>query len=300
MTEQRVSIVVLTYNRREEVLCTLAALTALPEQLPVLLVDNASHDGTAEAVLERFPQVVVIRNPHNAGAAGRNLGLDKATTPYVAFSDDDTVWDAGSLGKAADILDKYNNVAVISAHVLIGTARRDDPACRPMADSPFDSQGLPGKALLGFMAGACVVRVAAFREVGGYMPELFIGGEEAPLALDLVALGWRIVYCADIRTCHFPSQQRDVPQRRWLLLRNALWTAWLRLPVRLALGETLALVPLLRREHSLLKVGLQTLRKTPWLLLNRHVVPAPVQAMWRQIHRGPETNVGTPRSQTGN
>ncbi|MDB5801055.1 MAG: glycosyl transferase family 2 [Rhodocyclales bacterium] len=297
--ENRVGIVVLTYNRREEVLSTLVALTQMTGRAAIVVADNGSRDGTSDAVAENFPDVEIARLSQNLGAAGRNAGVARLTTPYVAFSDDDTIWEPGSLSAAADILDRHADIAVISAHVLIGAERRDDPACRPMANSPLDSDGVPGKALLGFMAGACVMRVAAFREVGGYMPELFIGGEEAPMALDLLSLGWKIVYCPQVVTRHLPSPQRDVPQRRWLLLRNAVWTACLRLPWRLAMKEIVVLLPAMFSQRAVLKICGETLRKSGWLIRQRHVVPANVQAMWQQIHVAPERrrfawfNIGT-------
>ena len=86
----KVSVVVLTYNRREEVLRTLTHLAALAERPPIIVVDNASSDGTAQAVARTFPHVEVLRQSRNLGAAGRNAGVERAGTPYVAFSDDDT------------------------------------------------------------------------------------------------------------------------------------------------------------------------------------------------------------------
>src|ERR1700712_5103158 len=84
----RVSIVVLTYNRREEVLRTLAKLTALPEQLPIVVVDNASRDRSIEAIEQHFPHIKTVSLPKNVGASGRNHGVAATDTPYVAFCDD--------------------------------------------------------------------------------------------------------------------------------------------------------------------------------------------------------------------
>jgi hypothetical protein len=55
-------------------------------------------------------------------------------------------------------------------------------ACLRMSASPLPREGLPGPALVGYMAGACVFRASVFREVGGYEPRLFIGGEEELVA----------------------------------------------------------------------------------------------------------------------
>jgi len=97
MGDQRIGVVIITYQRREEALGAVERLTALGEQPPVVLVDNGSTDGTADAVRRRFPQVDVLALDWNSGAVGRNLGVRRLTTPYVAFCDDDTWWEPGSL-----------------------------------------------------------------------------------------------------------------------------------------------------------------------------------------------------------
>jgi hypothetical protein len=81
----RITVAVLTHNRVSQVLDTLAKLVALPDQPRIVLVDNASADGTAERVSQRFPSVQVIKSKVNLGAAGRNLGVERVQTEYVAF-----------------------------------------------------------------------------------------------------------------------------------------------------------------------------------------------------------------------
>nr|MBA2689314.1 glycosyltransferase family 2 protein [Burkholderiales bacterium] len=188
--KDRLSVVVLTYNRAPEVMRTVQRLAALPEAPAIIVVDNGSTDGTAALVSLSFPTVSVITLARNLGTAGRNAGVLHAKTPYVAFCDDDTWWAAGALVRAALLFDAFPRIAVLSAHVLVGPEEREDPGCREMAASPLPSAGLPGRAVLGFMAGACVCRKAAFLNVGGYQPRFFIGGEEALLALDLATCGW--------------------------------------------------------------------------------------------------------------
>ena len=80
MNGPRISIVVLTHNRKTELLRTLTQLSDVRD-IPIIVVDNASADGTADAVTKRFPRVELVRLSHNAGAAGRNAGVHAATTP---------------------------------------------------------------------------------------------------------------------------------------------------------------------------------------------------------------------------
>jgi glycosyltransferase involved in cell wall biosynthesis len=86
----RTAVVMITHNRRDEVLRSLGRLTELPERPRVVVVDNGSADGTAAAVAGRFPGVEVLAAGGNLGAAARNLGLRHVAEPYVALCDDDT------------------------------------------------------------------------------------------------------------------------------------------------------------------------------------------------------------------
>lgn len=88
--DDRVAVVMITYNRRDEALTALSRLRELPEQPRVVVVDNGSEDGSAEAIRTRFPEVDLIASPINLGAVGRNVGVRRVDTPYVAFCDDDT------------------------------------------------------------------------------------------------------------------------------------------------------------------------------------------------------------------
>src|SRR4051794_3593316 len=105
--DARMTAIMITHNRRQEALCSLTKLANLQEQVPIIVVDNASSDGTAAAIHECFPAVKVISTGTNLGAAARNLGVERAHTPYVALCDDDTWWEEGSLTRGAELLDSF-------------------------------------------------------------------------------------------------------------------------------------------------------------------------------------------------
>ena len=176
MKESRVTVVVLTYNRAQEVLRTLHYLSHLEEHPPIIVVDNGSNDGTASQVAGRYPRVTIIGLDSNIGAAARNAGVERAATPYVALCDDDTWWAPGSLKRAADALDEHWSIALITARVLVGPEEREDPTSTQMAQSPLPRPlGFPGPPILGFLAGASLIRRDAFLRVGGFEPKLFLG-----------------------------------------------------------------------------------------------------------------------------
>jgi GT2 family glycosyltransferase len=274
--DHRVAVVVLTHNRIEELLRSLEYLFRLPERPAVVVVDNASSDNTANVVAQLYPQVTVTTVSRNMGAAARNIGVQQVRTPYVAFCDDDSWWARGSLAMAADILDHYPQVAALCGRVLLGGAGIEDPICADLAASPLPSEGLPGRALLGFMACAVVFRRQAYLDAGGYEERFFVGGEEELLSLDLAAAGWSIVYAPQLTVHHHPSSRRDNAARQQIVLRNALWVAWLRLPIASAWQETRRLCGSAPDRRVLLGALSEVLREAPWVWRARKVLPASV------------------------
>src|SRR5207248_9683683 len=102
--DPRVTVVVITRDRRESLARTLGRLAALPERPAVIVADNASRDGTAAMVRWQHPEVTLLALRRNAGAVARNIAVRLVTTPYVAFCDDDTWWEPGALRRCADVL----------------------------------------------------------------------------------------------------------------------------------------------------------------------------------------------------
>lgn len=235
---RRISVVVLTRNRRAEVMRTVASLFRLPERPEIIVVDNGSTDGSPDLLARTYPGLRVLRCEANLGAAARNAGAARVTTDYVAFSDDDTDWQPGSLARAVQLLDRYARIGVLSACVRVGDEHTLDPTCELMAASPLGHAAHPLPNLIGFMAGACVFRTALFNALGGYEPRLFIGGEEALLSLDVLQAGHDIAYASALEVHHRPSLARDSALRRRMLARNAALVAWLRLPRGEALAAT--------------------------------------------------------------
>jgi GT2 family glycosyltransferase len=274
----------ITYNRREEMLRTLGHLTALPERPHVVVVDNGSTDGTADAVAGRFPQAEVVAAGRNLGAAGRTLGVGRVRAAYVAFCDDDSWWRPGDLRRAADLFDRHPRLAVINGHVLVGPEEREDPLCEELRNSPLpDEPDLPGRPILGFLAGMAVVRRAAYLEVGGFNPRIFLCGEEEWLAADLAARSWGLCYVPDLVVHHHPSPRRDAHGRRWEGIRNTLWFAWLRRPLGSALRRTLWMVRSVPRDRVSLRGFAAAVAGLPRMLGDRRVVPPRVERRFRLL-----------------
>lgn len=272
--DPRTGVVVITFNRRDEALACLQRLAALPERPQVVLVDNGSSDGTADAVRRYHPEVDLLALPQNLGAIGRNLGVQRLTTPYVAFCDDDTWWEPGSLRRAADLLDAHPSLAVVNARILVEPGGHDDPVVAELRDSPVAGPSwLPGPAIGSFLAGASVVRRAAFTAVGGFSERLMFAGEEELLAVDLLCAGWELSYVEQLVVHHRASPQRDPHARRRAGLRNTLWFTWLRQPLRRALRRTVFLLRTVPRDRVSLLGFWDAVRGAGWVARERRVMP---------------------------
>jgi GT2 family glycosyltransferase len=284
VSDRRAGVVILTHDRPDDLARTLQRLQALPERPRLVVVDNASTPDPTAWLAARFPGVDLVRLERNTGAAGRNAGVVRLDTPYVAFCDDDAWWAAGMIARAADLLDAHPRLALITGQVLVGPGARLDPTCLEMASSPIAGPtGLPGRPVLGFLCAATMVRRHAFLQVGGFEPRLFLGGEEHLLAIDLVTAGFALAYVEDVVVHHHPSSRRQAGRRRQLLLRNALWCAWLRRPVPAALRFTLDLVRARRGDPALLPALAAALAGATWVAQHRRVVPEAVERDLRTL-----------------
>jgi GT2 family glycosyltransferase len=280
----RVAVVIATRNRGPELLGTLARLAALPERPPIVVVDNGSTDGTAELVRANHPGVQVVGLRRNRGGAARTVGARLVDSPYVAFSDDDSWWAPGALGRAVELLDRHPRLAVLAARVLVGPEERLDPVCGEMAHSPLArADDLPGPSVLGFIACGAVVRRAAFLEVGGFDARLGVGGEEELLSIDLVARGWGLAYVEEVIAHHHPSPSRDPSARRRVQVRNALWSAWLRRPLDGAARRTAQLAALALHQPGASSGLLLAILGLPWVLRERQPVPRELEAALRTL-----------------
>jgi GT2 family glycosyltransferase len=275
-----VTIVVITRDRAQDL------RRSLPHHAPypVILVDNGSTDGPTggSAQVGREHGARVVELGRNAGAAGRTVGVELATTRYVAFADDDSWWAPGALERAAEVFAGYPRLAVLAARVLVGTQESLDPVCLQMAASPVTSPRLvPGPPVLGFVACGAVVRREAYLEVGGFDERYGVGGEEELLALDLAAAGWDLAYVDELVAHHHPSPARDPERRRVVQTRNALWTALLRRPLPVV-ARTVAAAARQPTGRRALREAASAL---PAVLRERRVLPAALEQQVRRLER---------------
>jgi N-acetylglucosaminyl-diphospho-decaprenol L-rhamnosyltransferase len=277
LSSSRTTVVVITYNRADQLLRNLSTLRALNPGVPIVVVDNASTDGTAPRVRAAHPDVDVVRLTHNEGAAGRTAGVQRARTPCVAFADDDSWWASGSLDTAADLLDQNPELGLLATRLLVEPDGALDETCEAMAASPLPMVPGVGPQILGFIACGCVVRQDAYLAVGGFHPRFGVGGEETLLAIDLVRAGWLCAYTEDVVAHHEPKHGEPRPRRAEVLVRNALWTSWLRRPLPRSLRVTASATRRAVRDRATRDGLWEAVRGLPWVLGERRVVDADLE-----------------------
>jgi N-acetylglucosaminyl-diphospho-decaprenol L-rhamnosyltransferase len=189
----------------------LASIRANAGPCEVVVVDNGSTDGSAEAVRQAYPGIRAITQPENQGYAHANMiGFRESKGRHVLFLNSDTIVPPGTLPCLIDFLEKEPPIAACGPKLL-----RPGGLTQPYAFGKDPRLTyLIARALvrLGFRAslhnwetvavqpvdwisGACLlVRRSAFEQVGGFDERIFMYFEDNDLCLRLRRAGWKIVY----------------------------------------------------------------------------------------------------------
>lgn len=127
-----VSILIISYNTRE---LTLACLESVYAQtagvsFEVIVVDNASIDGSAAAVAERFPQCRLVALEKNVGfAGGNNLAAKHATGRYLLLLNPDTVVLENAAGRAVRFADEHADAGIVGGRTFFGDGSLNRNSC---------------------------------------------------------------------------------------------------------------------------------------------------------------------------
>jgi len=226
------SVSIVNTNSRALLLACLDSLAGTEAEIVVL--DNASEDGSAEAVRERFPDVRVIAQSHRAGFGANHNTVIRATTGrYVYVLNEDTT--AGDWGFEAltAYLDTHPRVAALGPRLVYPDGRLQDSAWRfptPLVSAlSLATLGRLGVTqsrgdvphVVDWVTGAAVVlRREALDEVGLFDEAFFLYSEEVDLQARLHRACWEVHYFPRVSVVHHESQfSADIPERRI----NEMW-----------------------------------------------------------------------------
>jgi GT2 family glycosyltransferase len=227
------SVIIVNFNVRAFLENALVSVRRALEGLrgEVIVVDNASDDGSVEMVRQKFPEAAVIANQTNLGfAAANNLALKKARGRYVLLLNPDTIVQEDTFTTMVAFMDGHVDVGAAGCKVLNpdGTLQL---ACRRSFPTPWvaftkiaglsslfphsrtfgrynltyldPDQSVEVEALSGsFM----VIRREAYEAVGGLDEQFFLYGEDLDWCYRFKQAGWKIFYVHQTQIVHYKGE----------------------------------------------------------------------------------------------
>ena len=245
-----VSAIVVSYQVRELLLDCLCAFYSSDVPVEAVVVDNASSDGSADAVQSEFPQAKLVRMRRNVGfGKANNEGLKHAKGRFVLLLNPDVTVAPDCVGRLADFLLMRPNVGAVGPRLtrpdgsLDFAARRSFPAPATAfyrivgLSKAFPKSARFGRYNMGHVAegqtheidagtGACLmVRRTAVDRVGFFDPDYFMFGEDLDLCFRLKQNGWKIYYLPAAVAVHVKgAATRQSTQRMLYQFHRGMWT----------------------------------------------------------------------------
>lgn len=224
------SIIILNYNTKDLLRDCLESIKKSQKNafsFEVIVVDNASTDGSSQMIKKEFSRVKLIQSKRNLGfSGGNNLGLRKASGRYILFLNSDTVIKPESFKKMINFMDKNPQVGVSTPKTMLFSGGMD-PDCHRGFPTPWASiyyfLGLeklfPKSKIFGqyhkfylnlneaheIDAGFgtfMFVRREALEQVGYWDENYFFYGEDLDLFYRIKKAGWKVMFYPEVLVIH--------------------------------------------------------------------------------------------------
>lgn len=221
------AVVVVNYNAGEYIARCIASVVEAASGLSVdvLVVDNASHDGSAQLAVERTPQARLIENPTNRGlSAAWNQGARAVDAPWILFLNPDAEICRGNLAALVGAAEHRPEVALVGPVIrnpdgTIYESGRDFPGVLQAVGHAFLGPLVPANRFtrayrqtnwdrstereVGWVSGAAMlIRRSAFEQMGGFDETYSFYGEELDLGTRLRNAGWRVLATPALEVMH--------------------------------------------------------------------------------------------------
>lgn len=241
------SILILNWNTREELRECLRSLehqSCKGISVEVIVIDNASQDGSPEMVRQEFPWVKLTVNPKNLGfSAGCNVGIREARGRYLLLLNPDTLAQPGALANLLRFAEEHPEAGIIGAKLLNTdgslqySARsfpnlltgffRDTPLGRLFPKNRFNREYLlqdwdhNSPREVDWVSGAAMLlRREVIEKVGLLDERFFFSCEDVDLCYRAWQAGWKVMYCPDAVFIHHIARSSDKAATRILALRH--------------------------------------------------------------------------------
>lgn len=306
----RVTVVLVNYNGGDLVLGALAALAKQDfEDFRVVVVDNASNDGSPEAIETSYPDVRLIRAGRNLGfAAGNNRAIrDVPLGEYVALLNPDAFPERDWLTELVRGAERHPDAGGLGSRMYLDAERTlldgvgdvyhvSGLTWRQGHHSPAPGRFLDEVEIFSPCAAAALYRSAAVRDVGGFEESFFMYLEDVDLGFRMRLRGWSCWYVPTARVRHLGSA--IVGARSDFQIyhghRNLVWAFvqdmpaplfWLYLPLHVALDlYSLASLTLQGHGRAIWRAKRDAYLGLPAALRRRRRVQATATVGAREIH----------------
>lgn len=231
MSRPVVDVVVVTWNVREEAAACIASVLASRDvEVRPVVVDNASEDGSAEVLAERFPTLRLLRNSVNLGfARAANQGIAAGAAPWIFLLNPDAIVPPDALARLVRRLEHLPGHAAVvprlvdgdgrhqhSVHLFpslvhslllaVGPRRILSPPARRARLVEGDWEGDVERDVPWAVGAAMLLRRAALERVGPLDESFFLYAEDLEWCDRATAAGWRIRFCPDVVVTHLGNR----------------------------------------------------------------------------------------------
>ena len=218
-----VTVVITTKNRLEDLRRAVASAVAQTAKPEILVVDDGSTDGTAEAISREFPGVRVHRSERSQGyIVQRNRGARLASGRIVFSIDDDAVFSSSEV--VTQTLREFDHAQVGAVAIPFADVNRS-PEIKQLAP---DKNGI--YAIYAYIGTAHAVRRDLFLRLGGYREPLIHQSEEEDYCVRLLNAGYITRCGAADPIHHFESPRRSLARMDYFGARNKVMYAWNNVP----------------------------------------------------------------------
>jgi GT2 family glycosyltransferase len=237
----KLSIIIVNWNTCGLLIDCLDSIYQCPVgyDFDIWVVDNASSDGSPQAVRQKFPQVFVIENTENVGfAKGNNQAIQQSSGSYVLLLNSDTVVKEGALENLVKFMDETPQAGA-SGPLLLNSDGSLQVSCYPFPNlsrefwrllhfdliRPYGTYNMWGwdrtiNRRVDAIQGACLLlRRSVIDQVGMLDPDYFMYTEEIDLCYRIQKTGLELYWVPQAEVIHYGGQStRQMPARMFLSL----------------------------------------------------------------------------------
>ena len=223
VTPLKPTIVITSKDRCDDLRSALKSCVVQTANSEIIVIDDASSDGTAEMVRSEFPDARLVEHPQSMGLVyGRNEAASLATGDILFSIDDDAIFTSANV--VQQTLAQFDEPFVGAVAIPFVDVKKS-PEIRQQAPSP-DECWVTDR----YIGTAHAVRKDLFLELEGYRESYFHQGEERDFCVRLLEAGYVVRMGNADLIHHFESPKRDTTRMDLYGRRNDIFFAWLNVP----------------------------------------------------------------------